>query len=129
MEIRNIVRAIVYDIVKGDYIYLLLKAKKDYWQNPQGGINEGESEIEALVREVREETGISIDGVSNWIRDSLEYQTERKGVLINSNVVSYAVRVDSSKKVKLSEEEGHTEYRWVNYEEALKLLTTYPEQG
>src|SRR3989344_8793748 len=98
METRNIVRAIVYDIVNKDYIYLLLMAKKGYWQNPQGGINEGESEIEALVREVREEIGISINGVSNEIRDFVEYQTERKGVLINSNVASYAVRVDSSKK-------------------------------
>ena len=81
METRNIVRAIAYDVVDGDYVYLLLKAKKGYWQNPQGGIDEKESEIEALVREVREETGISIDKITNRIRDFVEYETERKGVL------------------------------------------------
>ncbi len=37
MKVRKLVRAIVYDIKDGEPIYLLLKAKKGYWQNPQGG--------------------------------------------------------------------------------------------
>ncbi len=58
----------------------------------------------------------------------IEYDTKRKGIPIHTNLAAYAIQVDSSKKVVLSSEDGHTEYRWVSYNEALRLLTKYPEQ-
>lgn len=129
MVTRKLVRAIVYDITSdGEKKYLLLKAKKGYWQNPQGGIDPGETETKALIREVQEETGLTIDEIHTNTRIVIEYDTERKGQPVNTILAAYAARADFTKKISLSSEDGHTAYKWVSHEEANKLLTAYPEQ-
>lgn len=48
--------------VKGvERVYLILPAGEDYgsWQLPKGRIDQGESQVQAAIREVREETGVS----------------------------------------------------------------------
>ncbi len=127
-EERKLVRAIAYDLKEGEYIYLLLKAEKGYWQNPQGGIEPGESSIEAILRETKEETGLKVIEVLPETRVCLEYDTERKGNPLHTQLAAYAARVDSSQEIVLSGKEGHSESRWVSYAEALALLTRYPEQ-
>jgi len=124
METRKIARAIVYNPDQG---YLLLKAKKGYWQNPQGGIDAGETPIQAARRETLEETGLEVV-VLEGTEYFMEYDTERKGKQIHTEITSYAARVDYVKPVVLSEEDGHTDFKWVKYNEALSLLTKYPEQ-
>ena len=128
METRKIVRAIVYDIVDTKKIYLLLKAKKGYWQNPQGGIDFGESESEAILREIKEETNLDDCHIDLTTRGYDEYDTIRKEKTIHTTVATYAVKVNSSQTIKLSVEDGHTEYRWVTYDEALNMLNKFPEQ-
>lgn len=128
MNQRRVVRAIAYDFQEQEMKYLLLKTKKGYWQNPQGGIDENESEIEAIIRETKEETGLNIIEVFPNTRNFKEYDTERKGEIIHTLLSSYAVKIDSNQKVKLSNEDGHTDFKWVNYKDSLKLLNKYPEQ-
>jgi 8-oxo-dGTP pyrophosphatase MutT (NUDIX family) len=125
---RALVRAIAYDIKDGEPHYLLIKAKKGYWQNAQGGIDAGESEIEALIRETQEESGLEIIAIHKNTRVYNEYDTERKGNPLHTMLSSYAVRVDSSRDVALSPKDGHTDHLWVTYDQALSLLTRYPEQ-
>jgi|GEM_PF-5435055 len=53
------VQGIFFGKIDGEIQYLLLKRIKERsWQPVTGGIEEGETKIEALKREVREETGI-----------------------------------------------------------------------
>lgn len=47
-------RAIVLD---GDKILLSYETKKDQWMIPGGGLEDGESETECVIRELKEETG------------------------------------------------------------------------
>lgn len=44
-------------ILKGDKVLLIHSRKYDYYKFPGGGIEKGENPIEALIREVQEETG------------------------------------------------------------------------
>ena len=95
---------------------------------PPRGIDTGESEIEAILRETQEETELEIIEVHQNTRVYTEYDTERKGDALHTMLASYAARVDSSQKTAPSQEDGHTDYQWVTYNQALSLLTEYPEQ-
>ena len=54
---RPSVRAV---ILSGERIAMVYSRKYDYYKFPGGGIEKGEDHTSALIREVREETGLSV---------------------------------------------------------------------
>ena len=46
---------------------------KDFWQMPQGGIDNGENYLEAALRELKEETSIKSVEVIQEIQDEIKY--------------------------------------------------------
>ena len=54
-------------ILKGDKIALVYATEEKYYKFPGGGIHEDEDKKEALIREVREETGLNV--ISESIRE------------------------------------------------------------
>lgn len=53
---RNVVRA----LIEKDGLFAMQKGKRGEYKIPGGGMDEGETIVEALMREVREETGLVI---------------------------------------------------------------------
>ncbi|MCR5309510.1 MAG: NUDIX domain-containing protein [Bacilli bacterium] len=47
-------------IIKDNKIFMVHSLKYDYYKFPGGGINEGESKIDALIRETKEEAGLIV---------------------------------------------------------------------
>ena len=75
-------RANIGIVITNDKKQILLakRHQQDAWQLPQGGINKGESELEALFRELNEEIGLlpkHVDLVAKtpkWLRYDLPKQ-------------------------------------------------------
>lgn len=123
------VQGILFRKINGRTQYLLLKRipetgglEEGFWQPVTGGIEEGEKRIEALKREVSEETGIK-----NFLRiiENVHYdefwdffKREARQRLIKEYV--FGVEISSNENVAIGRE--HSEYRWCGFEEALKLL-------
>jgi len=88
-----------------------------FWQPVTGGVEDGENLIEAVNRELREETG-----VTKYLRiienlHYFEFQSERYGKL---KEYVFGVEVDSGITIKISPE--HTEMKWCDLNDALTLL-------
>ena len=104
------------------YSYLLLRAF-NYWDFPKGVVEAGEKPLEAAIREVEEETGIT-ELNFRWgkrYRETNPYNHGRK-------VARYYVAETLTTQVHLpvNPELGrpeHSEYRWVTRAEAWTMLT------
>lgn len=105
---------------------LFKRADLNAWQGIAGGVEEGESVLEACKREAKEEAGIPFD--ADFIK--LDSKSTIPVNFINGNylwgketfnVIEYCfgVCVDDI-DIVLSEE--HTEIFWTNYEEAITMF-------
>lgn len=109
--------------VKGIVVYhrrvLLLKRARPstdglgYWELPGGGLEYGETPNQALIRELKEETGLQIYVVKpayTFTKIRSDYQTVGIGYL----------SITHSDKIVLSDE--HTDYLWCEIEDLQNYL-------
>ena len=76
--VRPSARAI---IIKDKKIYMVHSLKYDYYKFPGGGIDEGESKIDALIRETKEEAGLIV--IPESIKEFGQVHRIQKGVRFN----------------------------------------------
>ena len=100
--------------------YLLLQYHKGYWDLPKGKLEQGETSLDAALREVKEETGLTVEPIEGFVSELSYLFTSPTGELIDKTV-TFFVGYAQSDKVILSHE--HQDYSWVPYKEALKKLT------
>jgi 8-oxo-dGTP pyrophosphatase MutT (NUDIX family) len=106
-DMERVSKAVIFD---GDGKILILKRApklitKDVpwgWDLPGGHIEKGEKDIQAMAREVKEETGLAIIRAPDW------YMLEKE--------TRFFLIEEWSGKVSLSEE--HAEYEWIDPKEA-----------
>ena len=94
LHIRPSVRGIV---IRDGKVLMVHSLKYDYYKFPGGGIEAGECRIEALCREVREETGFAVlpDSVREY---GMVHRRERDGdgtTFVQDNFY-YAYRLNSA---------------------------------
>lgn len=105
--------------------YLLLRHRNGgHWGFPKGGIEEGEDELAAARREIREETGIVDFRPIPGFRAISRYRFYRNGREIDKTVVYFLGSVGSG-EVQVSAE--HSAGGWFSPAEAERTLTY--EQG
>ena len=100
--------------------YLLLRVFRT-WDFPKGGLEVGEAPLQAAVREVEEETGLT---ALDFRWGDAYRETERYSA---GKIARYYVAASSAGDVRLpiNPELGrpeHHEFRWVSYPEARRLL-------
>lgn len=105
----------------GEWRYLLLRAF-NHWDFPKGMVEEGEEPLAAAVREVKEESLI----------DDLDFAwgdgSTQTGPYSGGKVARYYLAETRCADVSLPfnpliGRPEHSEYRWVDFDEALKLVS------
>ncbi|MCZ2856554.1 MAG: NUDIX hydrolase [Candidatus Bathyarchaeota archaeon] len=121
MRIRRAVQAVIFCNFNGEERFLLVKkqdfsARRYRWRLLKGGVKTGESEIEALKREIFEEVGLEDVQVLGKV---YSYQFTFKNV--RHMVSSYKVKANQGEHIRLqiSEVAGYT---WVPKEKAIRML-------
>ncbi len=100
--------------------YLLLQYSGSYWGFVKGGIEANESEKETVIRELKEETGITDAVFIEGFREQIEYFYRRKNANVHKVAILYLMEA-FSEKVQLSFE--HKAYIWLDYEQSIKKLS------
>lgn len=121
--IQKIVVAAV--VLHKNKILLLQRSVKEeilpgLWELPSGKRENLESSIQAIKREVKEETGLRIE-VVNPI-STFEYIIEKPNFIKDTTQINYLVRVKGSGKIKISKE--HQSFVWVKKKDLLRYKIT-----
>ncbi len=120
MRIRHEVQAVIFDDSSEAKNVLILKksdyAKRYRWRLLKGGVNVGETETQALHREIFEETGLRKLKIVGKVH---KYEFEFKGV--KHMVSSYLVKADSTEPIKLQKSEV-ADSVWTTKDKALQML-------
>jgi 8-oxo-dGTP pyrophosphatase MutT (NUDIX family) len=98
-----------------------------HWDLPGGRIQEGQTAIDALKREIEEETDITdVTDVEFFQGCISNHELTFENMLpVGLVLMIYRVRIPTDSSIKLSEE--HTEYEWVTMAEvASRLEAKYP---
>src|SRR5262249_13624525 len=120
---RNAVRVVVTDAA--DRVLLFHTRDVDHpdlgqwWELPGGGIDPGETYLQAAIRELREETGIIADpsqiGPANWQRRASFRHRQRRHlqdeVIVSLRLNISGPNIDDSQRLDY-EREDYFAYRW-----------------
>ncbi len=110
--------AIIFYKTKQNTRILLVKNNNGrYWSFPKGHIEEGETEQETAIREIKEETGLDVT-ITPGFREISEYCPFGR---IRKKVVFFLARAFTD-NVKIQEEEIAS-YIWVDLQQARKMCT------
>ena len=108
-------------IVYNNGEYLLLHYISGHWDFPKGHLEKGETDKQAAIRELKEETGIEdIFFVKNF-EEKIEYFFRRGNDLVKKEVTFFLVET-RTEKITLSQKE-HQGYEWLRCQEARQRVT------
>ena len=103
-----------------EYLLLHYRYKTEYWDFVKGNIEANETPEDTIVREIKEETGLSktrplagFIGKTSWV-----YM--RDGILVHKEV-TYFLHQSTTKAIQLSTE--HIGFGWFGFGEAIDKIT------
>lgn len=109
--------AVVFRRINEEYRFLLIKNRRsNHWGFPKGHMEKGETREETAKREVLEETGIHIDIIDGFCRDS----RYRIGSKIEKRVEVFLASTKDTQTIIQREE--IEDYIWLRYSDALQML-------
>lgn len=108
-------------------VFWARRASRDGWQFPQGGMNTDETPLEAMYRELHEETGLSahhvdvLDATPGWLRYRLPRRCVRSGerpVCIGQKQVWFLLQFKGGEdevRLDLHDKPEFDSWRWVDF--------------
>jgi bis(5'-nucleosidyl)-tetraphosphatase len=100
-------------------VILLLRHSAGHWDFPKGNIELGETELDAAIRELKEETGIIRFRIMPSFRHTITYKYRRNQKIISKSVTLF-LGITDIKGVILSNE--HVNYTWEYIDKAYEFV-------
>lgn len=103
-----------------DRKYLLLHYEGGHWDFVKGHVEGSETEMETVLRETREEVGITELSFIEGFRHRISYYYRRAGRTVFKEVIFYLLETRTD-TVRLSRE--HVGFDWLPFDKAYERLT------
>jgi len=100
-------------------LYLILHYPSGHWDFVKGNLEEGESDVDTVKRESKEEAGLDVEIVPGF-KERITYFYKKEGKTISKEVIFYVAKASNS-RITLSYE--HLGFKWLSFKEALELVT------
>jgi len=101
-------------------VFLLLHYPSGHWDFVKGKMEKGENPLDTVVRETKEETGISDLNFVEGFEENIEYDFQFEVELIHKKVVFYLAKTNTE-KITISHE--HLDFVWLDYKSAFEKIT------
>jgi len=112
---------IVYQFSPEGIKYLLIRHPGGHWDLPKGKLEPGETELQAALRELNEETGINQLKLDETFYEKVIYKySDHRGGFIHKHVAFFLGSTEQ-KNVVLSHE--HDAFAWLSFHEAISRVT------
>lgn len=112
--------AVIFRDVPEGIVFLLLNYPSGHWDFVKGKMETGENPLDTVVRETKEETGISDLNFVEGFEENIEYDFQFEGELIHKKVVFYLAKTNTE-KITISHE--HLDFVWLDYKSAFEKTT------
>ena len=118
-------------------VFWARRVRRDGWQFPQGGMNTDETPLEAMYRELREETGLQPEHVAvlgvtpGWLRYRLPQRAIRNRdgmVCLGQKQVWFLLQLVGSEadlRLDATDKPEFDHWRWVNFWYPLEHVVTF----
>jgi putative (di)nucleoside polyphosphate hydrolase len=118
-------------------VFWARRVSRDGWQFPQGGMNTDETPIEAMYRELQEETGLASEHVEllaatpGWLRYRLPRRCVRYGerpVCVGQKQVWFLLRLTGDEghvRLDATDKPEFSEFRWVEFWYPLEHVVSF----
>lgn len=107
--------------IEGKPYFAVIRDKSGWWSFPKGHKETGETDVDAALRELQEETGIINCQIENSAIFYEKYKYVRGGYLIDKTV-KYFLGLTNFQKITIDCNEL-SDCRWFDAETALKILS------
>jgi 8-oxo-dGTP pyrophosphatase MutT (NUDIX family) len=121
MPIETSCGAIIFNRDRGKIKYLLLHYSSGHWDFVKGHKEKDEDDFETVIRETKEETGISDLKFIDGFKERITYFYKTPNGKNNLKQVFFYLAETKTINVKLSFE--HIGFEWLEFEEAYNRVT------
>ncbi len=112
--------AVIFRDTPEGIVFLLLHYPSGHWDFVKGKIETGENPLDTVIRETKEEAGISDLNFVEGFEENIEYDFQFEGELIHKKVVFYLAKTNTE-KITISHE--HLDFVWLDYKSAFEKTT------
>jgi len=112
--------AVIFRDTPEGIVFLLLHYPSGHWDFVKGKMEKDENPLDTVIREAKEETGISDLNFVEGFEENIEYDFQFEGELIHKKVVFYLAKTNTE-KITISHE--HLDFVWLDYKNAFEKTT------